>query len=105
MLTTILEHSTLGEKPLIAIKDAFEIMDSDFSQVALEQKLGDGSTCTVAIIDHSSSTPILYVANVGDSRCIVVKSSGQVTALTRDHSGELEDECKFCLSPLPQTLT
>lgn len=40
----------------------------------------------------------LYVTNVGDSRCLAITSTGDVKALTNDHSPENEEEKKRIIS-------
>ena len=55
--------------------------------------LNVGCTACVVLITESE----IYVANVGDSRCVVCKN-GVVIALSREHKPEVEEEKKRILS-------
>uniref|UniRef100_A0A915IQD9 protein-serine/threonine phosphatase n=1 Tax=Romanomermis culicivorax TaxID=13658 RepID=A0A915IQD9_ROMCU len=49
----------------------------------LQPGVDSGSTACVLVVDHASQT--LYVANVGDSRCVLCRSNGSAFDLSQDH--------------------
>ncbi|CAG9312743.1 unnamed protein product [Blepharisma stoltei] len=55
-------------------------------QLRLAGAATSGSTATVALIRKENHQKVLYVANVGDSKAIIVKSSGS-EQLSYDHKG------------------
>jgi len=77
------------------VKDTFKSFDADFCNFAHDQQLDDGSTACVAIVQRDKDTGIpdhIMIANTGDSRAVVVRKSGTVKQLSRDHSASVEDE-------------
>jgi len=82
-----LEEGASDEDYEEAFKDAFVELDEKF----LEKRVDDGSTACVA---HVSSNGKLYVANVGDSRAIVVCDDGSVVEMSQDHKPDLPQEKK-----------
>ena len=77
-----------------ALTSGFCIADKIICQVSrdLDGQLQDGSTATLAVINHL--TRKLWVACAGDSRCILVRNDGHVVALSRDHTCSLSDESR-----------
>lgn len=61
-----------------------------YLQIANRKSSEDGTTA-VAVLTRGDS---IYVAHAGDSRAILVHSSGKVTALTSDHKPNRPDERK-----------
>ncbi len=53
-----------------------------------------GSTCLLAIIHYCKNELCLNVANVGDSRLIVINKDGKTKQITTDHSPEDPKEIK-----------
>jgi len=89
-----------------AISTGFQNVDSKFLKTARERGWPDGTTAVAAVVlgrkasdregDKSSkpstkSSAHLYVANTGDSRCILIKN-GQAVPLSEDHKPNREDE-------------
>jgi len=70
-----------------AFKEAFVELDEKF----LEKRLDDGTT---ACVGHVSGNGKLYLANVGDSRAIVVCRDGGVVEMSQDHKPDLPQEKK-----------
>jgi len=73
-----------------AFKQAFIDLDEKF----LEKRVDDGSTACVAYITNNGSKAKLHVANVGDSRAIVVCADGSVVEMSQDHKPDLPEEKK-----------
>jgi len=69
-----------------ALHKGFILTDEKF----LEKFVKDGCTAIVALLTSDNH---LYVANAGDSRCIIYKD-GTVTAMSHDHKPNDEDEKK-----------
>lgn len=66
-----------------ALTEAFAQADAEF--LALPQRV-HGSTCVLAIIRPTSlQTWRVLVANVGDSRAMVIRTTGERVNLTKDH--------------------
>jgi len=91
-----------------AIKTGFQNVDSQFLKKAKEHDWPDGTTAVTAVVlgrkasdrdrdKDSSSKPStkssahLYVANTGDSRCILIRN-GEAIPLSEDHKPNREDE-------------
>eukprot|EP00397_Hematodinium_sp_SG-2012_P035027 GEMP01037625.1.p1 GENE.GEMP01037625.1~~GEMP01037625.1.p1 ORF type:complete len:568 (+),score=111.31 GEMP01037625.1:56-1705(+) len=68
-----------------AFKQSFEELDEDF--LAKHRGIPDGCTAVIALLLGSR----LFVAWVGDSRCIMMEDGGRAHALTKDHKPELEE--------------
>lgn len=64
--------------------------DDDFAKSTGTKLATDGTTAVVAVI-HGRR---LFVANAGDSRCIVVQRGGKVKPMSVDHKPNREDEEK-----------
>lgn len=78
------------DDPSKALKNAFFKTDSEFSEGSKSTVLTDGTTAVVAAI-HGQR---IYVANAGDSRCIVVQRGGRAKPMSIDHKPNREDEEK-----------
>jgi len=61
--------------------------DYDFNAMKEEVGKDSGTTAVVALVHNNK----LYVANAGDSRCILCRS-GKVVEMSKDHSPDVEDE-------------
>ncbi|ETO04772.1 protein phosphatase [Reticulomyxa filosa] len=70
------------------LKALEELDDSSMEQCAD----GSGSTGVMVIIDKQSND--LWCANVGDSRCVLVKENGEVTQLSVEHKPTDSNERK-----------
>ena len=64
--------------------DAFVETNASYEEYGKE----DGTTAVVALLVNDT----LHVANLGDSRCLLIDENGNVEPLTRDHKPNLEDE-------------
>lgn len=73
-----------------AIQSGFLKTDYDFCSLAEARKLNDGSTGCVVMMQEKRER--LLVANVGDSRAILVKRNGSAKALSHDHKPDRPDE-------------
>mmetsp|Transcript_431 Transcript_431/g.542 ORF Transcript_431/g.542 Transcript_431/m.542 type:complete len:288 (+) Transcript_431:168-1031(+) len=73
-----------------ALRDSFLQVEEKYKKRAEKENISDGSTATVVAIRDKR----LVVANVGDSRAILIRQKGRALALTRDHDGKLKDERK-----------
>ena len=80
-MLTYIEHTM--KLPLVAIREAIEYANENlFAEGRKNPELAGMGTTVVAasIIDN-----ILYVFNVGDSRCYIVEEGG-ISQITKDHS-------------------
>lgn len=68
-----------------AFSRSFQELDEDF--LAKNRGIPDGCTAVIALLIGSR----LFVAWVGDSRCVMMMEGGKARALTRDHKPELEE--------------
>mmetsp|Transcript_9729 Transcript_9729/g.11073 ORF Transcript_9729/g.11073 Transcript_9729/m.11073 type:complete len:323 (-) Transcript_9729:317-1285(-) len=78
-----------------ALKNAFTKLDDEFCDAARRLHMEDGSTANMAVIrrDKESGTPTeMWIANTGDSRAVVVRSTGDVHQLSTDHKAIEEKE-------------
>jgi len=88
-----------------AISTGFQNVDSQFLKNAREHGWPDGTTAVAALVlgrkatdrednstkPSSKSSAHLYVANTGDSRCILIRN-GQAVPLSEDHKPNRVDE-------------
>jgi serine/threonine protein phosphatase PrpC len=72
---------------LNGFKKTQELLEIETNEKRLDAS-ASGTTCTIAI--HKNDR--LWVANVGDSRCVIADSTMKVKQATRDHKPELPDE-------------
>ena len=71
-----------GDDAIIrGLRDAFDELDKSWLSVATLNHYDDGSTAIVCLIHNS----VLYVANCGDSRCVLVSSGGYAQDMSVDH--------------------
>lgn len=63
------------------------LLDEDF--ISLKDRDSSGTTAVCALVHHESGR--IFVANVGDSRC-VLSSNGKAIAMSRDHKPDRPDE-------------
>merc|ERR1711871_1026532 len=75
-----------------AVRQGLLKTDRDFCAKAVDNRLNDGSTGCVVMMQERRER--LIAANVGDSRAILVKADGSCKPLTRDHKPDLPDERK-----------
>ena len=61
-----------------------KIKTSNFSQM--------GSTACTVFITKENSNRVLYSANIGDTRCIIISKNGAVKRLSYDHRASEKDE-------------
>lgn len=88
-----------------AAVDAFHATDTAFLKHAAARGIPDGSTAVTCMIQrvgppHTADAPAsssrsdrrLLVANLGDSRCVMVRNDGSALALSSDHKPNRPDE-------------
>jgi len=88
LLQYVLNDDKILSDPKAALRNAFYKTDAEFSAIARVRSIGDGTTAIVAVLLGGK----VYVANAGDSRCILVHRSGAFTALSDDHKPNRADE-------------
>lgn len=75
--------------------DICAVLTTVFAKIDNELRLVDadgcGSTACVAIVRKEGSHQVLYVANTGDTRCVLSKG-GQAERMSVDHKGDNPDE-------------
>ena len=76
--------------PEDAMRDAILSVDNEYLAAARRDVRDDGSTLLLALVQNERIT----VANVGDSRAVLVKCSGEVQAMSHDHKPNSESEKK-----------
>ena len=77
----VLQDPDFLENPCLALTNSFIRTDAEFSTIARQRVLSDGTTAVTAIIHDK----MIYVANAGDSRAILVQKGGQARHLSVDH--------------------
>mmetsp|Transcript_13690 Transcript_13690/g.15586 ORF Transcript_13690/g.15586 Transcript_13690/m.15586 type:complete len:486 (-) Transcript_13690:1304-2761(-) len=90
-------HSQLNANPKSALADSFISVDAKYIEKATDSGSMAGTTATVLYV-----TPVLnaqkkraykyYLACVGDSRAVLVYTSGKVVPLSDDHNLKRKDE-------------
>jgi len=79
-------HEALLHK---SVREGFLQADEAFIRGAAKLGLSDGSTAIAALLQRNG---VLTVANVGDSRCALVRKDGSCIALSSDHKPNRPDE-------------
>ncbi|TMW67767.1 hypothetical protein Poli38472_007439 [Pythium oligandrum] len=90
MCQNVIREPSFAKQPVNALKKGFVKTDQEYLKIANKRNSEDGTTA-VAVLTRGDS---IYVAHAGDSRAILVHSSGKVTALTSDHKPNRPDERK-----------
>ena len=88
LLGDIMSHSSFISDPKEALIQSFCHTDSKFSDTAKQYSLNDGSTAVVAMVRDNH----IWVANCGDSRCILIQRGPKAVALSIDHKPDRPDE-------------
>jgi len=88
MLSHVVEHPAFSDDPSSSLRHSFAQTDGEFSRMARDNNLTDGTTAIVAAIHDGR----VIVANAGDSRGILVKKGGKVEPLSQDHKPSRQDE-------------
>jgi len=83
----LLQHLKASPDPKDALRKCYLQLDEEF--LATENRDSSGTTAVCALVQHSSRR--LWVANVGDSRC-VLSTKDEAKALSLDHKPERPDE-------------
>jgi len=74
---------------------AFLRTDAEFLRQALQRGMPDGSTAITCMLQTQPGPPAqrrLLVANVGDSRAVLVQRNGSAAAVSEDHKPNRPDE-------------
>jgi len=90
IVLTELRNLPPGKEAAQALKTAFEKVDS---QLAMTGAWDSGCTATVAVAHRCGSSLTFHVANVGDSRAVVVGDRG-ARRVSRDHRASDPQEAK-----------
>ncbi|GLE00248.1 hypothetical protein PINS_up008975 [Pythium insidiosum] len=88
MCQNVIREPSIAKNPVEALKKGFLKTDQEYLQIANKRNSEDGTTAVVVLTRGDQ----LYVAHAGDSRAILVHSSGKVTPLTSDHKPNRPDE-------------
>eukprot|EP01029_Cantina_marsupialis_P025269 TRINITY_DN6667_c0_g1_i2.p1 TRINITY_DN6667_c0_g1~~TRINITY_DN6667_c0_g1_i2.p1 ORF type:complete len:321 (-),score=67.49 TRINITY_DN6667_c0_g1_i2:156-1118(-) len=86
----VVHNDYFPHSPKQALIGGFHETDKQFLQLAVQNRLNDGSTVIAAL----AMGDIIHVANTGDSRAIMVNDNGAVSPLSRDHKPNRPDELK-----------
>lgn len=90
MCQNVIRDPAISKEPIEALKRGFIKTDQEYLQLANKRNAEDGTTA-VAVLTRGDT---IYVAHAGDSRAILVHSTGKVTELTSDHKPNRPDERK-----------
>jgi protein phosphatase 1L len=91
LLKSIRDERYFSEDPQIAIREGIRKINDEFSTIARRNSYMDGTTVIMAVIHDKR----IVVANVGDSRAIVVgnyKNQLKYRDMSQDHKPERPDE-------------
>ncbi len=90
---SIVVQSSLGSDPVRALTDAFLSTDTNVLEQQEESGQYSGSTAVSLLVRKAvgAQRPMLYCANVGDSRAVLSRS-GSAVPLSDDHTCVREDE-------------
>mmetsp|Transcript_32248 Transcript_32248/g.75158 ORF Transcript_32248/g.75158 Transcript_32248/m.75158 type:complete len:349 (-) Transcript_32248:757-1803(-) len=96
-LSAKVQHGERGGEEALdeACRDGFLAADSQFVRYAAQNAIPDGTTAVCCMLQRSrwrADPPRLLVANVGDSRCAMVRRDGSAFPLSRDHKPNRPDE-------------
>jgi len=77
-----------------ACVEGFLATDNEFLRFALDNSFPDGSTAVCCLLQRTLPNALrrILVANVGDSRCALVRRDGSAVALSQDHKPNRPDE-------------
>ncbi|KAF7091654.1 hypothetical protein CFC21_094208 [Triticum aestivum] len=87
LFENLLKHPAFISDTKTSISESYTKTDSDFLDAETNIHREDGSTALTAILVGNH----LYVANVGDSRAVILKA-GKAIALSDDHKPDKSDE-------------
>ncbi|KAJ6748825.1 PROTEIN PHOSPHATASE 2C 52-RELATED [Salix purpurea] len=89
LFENLLKHPQFITDTKLALSESYQQTDVDFLDSEKDTFRDDGSTASTAVLvgDH------LYVANVGDSRTVILKG-GKAIPLSEDHKPNRSDERK-----------
>eukprot|EP00823_Brevimastigomonas_motovehiculus_P004768 TRINITY_DN3265_c0_g1_i1.p1 TRINITY_DN3265_c0_g1~~TRINITY_DN3265_c0_g1_i1.p1 ORF type:complete len:300 (-),score=69.96 TRINITY_DN3265_c0_g1_i1:792-1691(-) len=83
----LIKQPNFREQPVASLKHAFQQLDNDWLSIAENQGFDDGTTVLGAFITNG----VLYVANAGDSRAVLVQR-GRPVMMSVDHKPSRLDE-------------
>lgn len=88
MCRILTQNPVYDSDPSLALKSTFLAIDNEFLDYANTRGLDDGTTAVVCLIKNQ----ILFVANAGDSRAIIVGRDMSFTPMSEDHKPNRPDE-------------
>lgn len=90
----VYNHSMFQDDPVSALEDSFVALDNQYLHLAKQLDLEDGSTASVLLLQVDANTQQMhyYLANVGDSRAVLIKRDGTAHCLVEDQTPAREDE-------------
>ncbi|KDO19430.1 hypothetical protein SPRG_15420 [Saprolegnia parasitica CBS 223.65] len=88
MCNNVIQDPMYAKYPKEALTKGFLRTDEDYTQVANRRNRDDGTTAVTVLAQRDT----IYVANVGDSRAVLIKKDGDAIALSNDHKPNRPDE-------------
>eukprot|EP01026_Neomeris_dumetosa_P059073 TRINITY_DN5513_c0_g1_i10.p1 TRINITY_DN5513_c0_g1~~TRINITY_DN5513_c0_g1_i10.p1 ORF type:complete len:298 (+),score=34.00 TRINITY_DN5513_c0_g1_i10:113-1006(+) len=83
----IIQNKNFHQDPKSAIIEAYNLTDHQYLQQNQVEGREDGCTAVTVVVVQN----VMYVANVGDSKCVLCRN-GEGVILTVDHKPNLHDE-------------
>ncbi|KAH9307880.1 hypothetical protein KI387_035791 [Taxus chinensis] len=87
LFDNLIKHPQFASDTKLALTETYQQTDADFLKEESSIYRDDGSTASTAVLVGDR----LYVANVGDSRAVILKA-GEAVALSEDHKPNRSDE-------------
>lgn len=87
LFENLIKHPQFATDTKLALSETYQQTDSEFLKAETSIYRDDGSTASTAVLVGDR----LYVANVGDSRAVILKA-GEAIPLSEDHKPNRSDE-------------
>ncbi|ETV71395.1 hypothetical protein, variant 1 [Aphanomyces astaci] len=88
LCSNVITDPAFAHDPKLALSRGFVKTDKDYIQLADRYNKDDGTTAIAVVVRGDT----IYVANVGDSRAVLIKKSGDAVPLSSDHKPNRPDE-------------